>query len=414
MRTAKVSGTTLSLTGDMNATTSIEILGGAPTDLTTLLFNDEEFEFKVTKTGTITANIDFPKPKLALPKLNELAWKYIDTLPELSPTYDDSKWTPATLNKTYNTHRRLSTPTSLYASDYGYHTGTLLYRGHFVASGVESTISLTTSGGSAFGMSAFLNSTYLGSFTGYDAATVGNSTFTLPNLIAGKNYVITVVVDNMGLDEDWTVGTETMKNPRGVLDYNIPGLAKTAVTWKLTGNLGGEDYLDISRGPLNEGGLFAERMGYHLPTPPFTNSSSALWKSSKGPVLDGIPGTGIGFFATEFNLGLPSGYDIPLSFTFSNTTTNGTIQPYRVQLYINGWQFGKFVSNVGPQLRFPVPQGILEYHGRNYLGVSVWGLGAGATRVQGLELGVDGVFWGGVGDVRTVVGSGWVRREGAY
>jgi beta-galactosidase len=44
-----------------------------------------------------------------------------------------------------------------------------------------------------------------------------------------------------------------MKNPRGILNYDVTGHNMTDITWKMTGNLGGEDYMDRTRGPLNEG-----------------------------------------------------------------------------------------------------------------------------------------------------------------
>jgi hypothetical protein len=417
MRTAKVDGAKLALTGDLNATTPIEILGGAPANLSKLTFNGKEFKFKSDEEGVVSAKLDFSKPKVVLPKLNKLQWKYADSLPEIQANYDDNAWPKADLKKTYNSLRPLNTPVSLYSSDYGFHTGTLLFRGHFTATGVEKTIYLSTQGGSAFGASAWLGNTFLGSWRGYDAATSGNSTFTLPNLNAGKKYVLTVVVDNMGLDEDWTIGTETMKNPRGILDYNLSGHNKSDIAWKLTGNLGGEDYKDISRGPLNEGGMYVERQGLHLPGA--LSSKSVAWKASAGPVADGITAPGIGFFATEFDLDLPSNYDIPLSFTFSNTTsgfnaTGSSAPAYRVQLYVNGWQYGKYVNNIGPQTVFPVPEGILNYQGTNYLAVTLWGLDAGATKIQGLELGADAVVWRGLGDVSVVKGEKFKGRKGVY
>lgn len=416
-RTAKVTGNTLAITGDLNATTPLEVLGGAPASLSKLTFNGQEFDFKVSKEGVVSASLEYPKPKFSVPQLSALEWKYIDSLPEIQTGYDDSKWTAATLKKTYNSLRPLSTPVSLYSSDYGYHTGTLLYRGTFTATGNESTFYLRTQGGSAFGSSAWIGDHFLGSWRGYDAAMDGNSTFTLPNLTKGKTYTITVVVDNQGLDENWTIGTETMKNPRGILDYKLSGRSQSDISWKLTGNLGGEDYKDISRGPLNEGGLYIERQGLHLPGA--LKASGVEWKSSKGPVADGISAPGIGFFATEFDLNLPSGYDIPLSFTFSNGTSNsssssGAAPAYRVQLYVNGWQYGKFVSNVGPQTKFPVTEGILNYRGTNYVGVSVWGLDAGATKVEGLELTVDANVWSGLSEIKTVVGETYQQRTGTY
>jgi hypothetical protein len=418
MRTANVTGDTLSLTGDLNATTSLEVLGGVPSTLSKLTFNGEEFDFKVSKEGVVSAALDYPKPKFAVPLLSELEWKYVDSLPEIQPGYNDSAWKVADLKKTYNSLRPLNTPVSLYSSDYGFHTGTLLYRGTFTATGNEATFYLRTQGGSAFGSSAWIGNQFLGSWRGYDAAMDGNSTFTLPNLTKGKTYTITVVVDNQGLDENWTIGTETMKNPRGILDYKLAGRNQSDIQWKLTGNLGGEDYVDKSRGPLNEGGLFVERQGLHLPGA--LSASSVAWKSSKGPVSDGISAPGIGFFAADFDLNIPGGYDIPLSFTFSNgTSTNSTgsgssVPAYRVLLYVNGWQYGKLVSNVGPQTKFPVPEGILNYRGTNYVGVSVWGLDAGPTKLAGLELTVDAIVWSGLGEVKTVEGQTYEKRDGAY
>ena len=414
-RTAKVEGTTLAITGDLNATTPIEIIG-APSSVTKVTFNGEDVSVAPSNAGALCGSIELPKADISVPKLNELEWKYIDTLPEIQASYDDSKWKVADLKKTYNSLRPLTTPVSLYSSDYGFHTGTLLYRGTFKATGNETTFYAWTQGGSAFGSSIWIGDQFLGSWRGYDAATNGNSTVTLPNLTAGKEYTITIAIDNQGLDQTWTIGTETGKNPRGVLDYKLAGHSQSDVSWKLTGNLGGEDYVDISRGPLNEGGLFAERHGLHQPG---ALSADAGWKASKGPVADGISAPGIGFFATEFDLNLPTGWDIPVSFTFangtsSNSTSSGSSVPaYRVQLYVNGWQYGKYVSNVGPQTNYPVPEGILNYRGTNYLAVSLWGLDAGATKIDGLELTVDGEVWGGL-EVGVVEGQKYEAREGAY
>jgi hypothetical protein len=412
MRTANIIGDTLALTGDLNATTPIEVLGGAPSSIRKLTFNGKDVDFTTSVEGTLCANIDLPKLNVTVPQLSQLEWKYVDSLPEIQPGYDDSDWTAADLKKTYNSLRPLDTPVSLYGSDYAYHTGTLLFRGTFTATGNESSFDLTTQGGSAFGSSAWVGSQFLGSFRGYDAALNGSASFTMPNLSKGKAYTITVVVDNQGLDEDWTIGTETMKNPRGILDYKLSGHDASDISWKLTGNLGGEDYRDISRGPLNEGGLYVERQGLHLPGA--LSASDANWQPSAGPVASGISGPGIGFFATSFDLNMPSGFDIPLSFTFTNSTSGSSVPAYRVQLYVNGWQYGKFVSNVGPQTKFPVPEGILDYNGSNYLGISLWNLDGGAAKVDGLEMAVDAEIWSALGKVRSVDGQVYEKREGAY
>ncbi|KAK5007345.1 hypothetical protein LTR28_005405, partial [Elasticomyces elasticus] len=233
LRTVEVSGHTMALTGDINATTAIEVIGGAPSPLSTLTFNGESLQFEQDgRTGAVTATVQYVKPTYSIPDLSTVGWKYLDSLPEIGSTYDDSAWTTASLTYSNNTARNLTTPTSLYASDYGYNTGNLIYRGHFTATGSEASIYLSTQGGSAFGMSAWLNGTFLGSFRGFDAASNANSTFALPNVAEERPYVITVLIDNMGLDENQRAGGSAMKNPRGVLDYALSGRAKTAVAWK--------------------------------------------------------------------------------------------------------------------------------------------------------------------------------------
>ncbi len=52
---------------------------------------------------------------------------------------------------------------------------------------------------------------------------------------------------------------------------------------------------DTFRGYLNEGGLYAERIGAHLPGYPDTN-----WQ--EGSPLEGVKGVGINFYRTTFNL----------------------------------------------------------------------------------------------------------------
>lgn len=364
LRTIQVHGSTVALTGDLNATTPLEIIGGAPWHVQTLLFNGESIPFQQDgRTGVLTSTLTYTAASFSLPDFSTLAWSSLDSLPEIQNSYYDDGWTHADLAYSNNTARNLTTPTSLYASDYGYNSGTLLYRGHFIATGQETSLFLSTSGGSAYGHSVWLNSTFIGSFHGADVYDVGNDTYPLQSgtLEPGQPYVVTVVIDHMGFDEMYIVGTSMMKSPRGILDYRLAGGEQSAVSWKLTGNLGGEDYRDRTRGPLNEGGFYAERHGYHLPGAP-----TGDWVTVVGGPMAGLGEAGVRFYSTSFDLDLPDGYDIPLSFSFANTTTGiseGTASSYRTQLYVNGYQFGKYVHNVGPQAVFPVPEGIWNYHG---------------------------------------------------
>lgn len=405
VRTAYLQGSDLHLTADFNATTSIEVIG-APSKAKNLVINGNKASVKVDKNGIWSTSVKYTAPKLDIPSLKDLKWKSLDTLPEIQDSYDDSLWTVANHQSTNNSiGSPLKTPTSLYGSDYGFHTGYLIYRGHFVANGDEKTFFVETQGGTAFGSSVWINGTYVGSWAGTSVDSSYNATYTLPTLKSGKSYVITVVVDNMGLDEDWTVGSDEMKDPRGILNYELSGHSASAVTWKLTGNLGGEDYRDKVRGPLNEGGLYAERQGFHQPQPP-----TQKWESSSP--LDGLSKAGIRFYSASFDLDLPKGWDVPLYFNFANTTSPPLT--YRAQLYVNGYQYGKYVNNIGPQLSYPVPEGILNYQGTNWLALSLWAQGDDGAKLDSFELANTTPVLTSLSGVESVDQPKYQARRGVY
>lgn len=339
LRTASISGRELKLTGDVNSTTDIEVIALPTKGVSAISFNGRQLKTTKSHTGKLLAAVKFESPKITLPDFTRQTWKYLDTLPEIRPSYDDSLWTSLT-HQTTNNPLNLSTPTSMYASDYGYHAGSLIYRGHFSANGKESNFVPTVNGGVGFAYSVWLNSNFLGSWVGSGSNQTASQTFTFPTpLPPGSANVITVVIDHMGQDEE-APGTDAIKFPRGILDYSLAGHQKSDVAWKMTGNLGGEQYHDLARGPRNEGAMFAERQGYHLPRPP-----NSKW-SSYSPVKDGVLTAGIGFFTSSFNLNVPEGYDVPLSFVLNQTSKAATSkndgQNYRCQLFVNGYQFGKY------------------------------------------------------------------------
>ncbi len=404
VRTAYLSGSALHLTADFNATSPIEVIG-VPTAAKSLFVNGQCVQYTVGDTGDWSTNVAWTDPMLTLPTLSSLDWKFADSLPEIQPAYDDSLWPLANHPTTKNTWRNLTTPTSLYSSDYGFHSGSFLYRGHFSAQGNESSIYLNTRGGTAYGHSVWLNQTFIGSWSGVSTANNTNVTYNLPQVQAGKPYVLTVLIDHMGYDENGAVGGDEMKTPRGILDYNLAGRDKSAITWKLTGNLGGEDYRDRARGPLNEGSMYAERQGWHLPNPPNEN-----WES-RSP-LDGISQPGVGFFSTQFDLNIPQGWDVPLSFDFGNSTHPPS--EYRVQLFVNGFQYGKYVNHIGPQTSFPVPPGVLNYQGTNWLALTLWAHQPEGAKLESFQLENDTPVMSALGIIEFVGQSGYAQREGAY
>ncbi|QKX55508.1 uncharacterized protein TRUGW13939_02601 [Talaromyces rugulosus] len=338
VRTARLQGNDLYLEADFNATTTVEIFG-APENAKNLYINGRGQNFTKDSHGFWSTSAIFETPQFTLPDLTKLTWHSIDSLPELQASYNDSDWVDASLTFTANVDYKLSTPTSLFSSDYGYHVGFLLYRGSFTANGQETQLNLTTQGGGVFETAVWINDTFIGI-------------------------------------------EEGSREPRGILDYSLDGgHSQSDISWKLTGNLGGEQYVDLTRGPLNEGGLYAERQGLHLPYPD-VNDSTYGWGSSTP--FQGIDSAGVGFWTARLPLDLPSGYDIPLSFQFDQGTLSGA--EYCAQLYVNGFQFGKYAPSYGPQTEFPVPQGILNYNGDNWLAISVFSYNSSGASVSSLQL----------------------------
>ena len=163
-------------------------------------------------------------------------------MPEISSQYSDALWTVANHTSTVNPIVP-STPVVLYAGDYGFHTGNILWRAHFSATGAETAYKVDLVGGSAFGYSVWLDSSFIGSWVGDPTINEYEGTFLFPKPLAkGTNHVITILQDHMGYEEDWASASDDFKTPRGVMSYSFVGSPSTVVnTWKVAGNLGGED-----------------------------------------------------------------------------------------------------------------------------------------------------------------------------
>ncbi|KAJ6627468.1 glycoside hydrolase superfamily [Mycena sp. CBHHK59/15] len=422
LRSVATSGSTLELTGDLNSTSSFEII--APAVFQSATFNGVRLSLTKTRYGTLTGQRNANLPVVALPDLATLKWKTADSLPEILPQYSDARWTVANHTSTVNPFPP-NTSVVLIAGDYGFHTGNILWRAHFNATGAETGFTADVQGGAAFAYSVWLDGTFLGSWEGmhshvwFRCANLCliriegdplysdfRGTFPFPGvLLKGSAHVLTILQDHMGYEEDWASASDDFKTPRGILSYSFLGSNATSVSvWKIAGNLGGESYADRTRGPLNEGGLFAERQGWHLP-----GFDDAAWPS--GAPTTGIAHAGVAFYRTTFELNMPAGVDYPLALV----TTNSTVNPhFRAQLYVNGYQFGKYVNHIGPQTSFPVPQGILNYNGANTLAVSLWAAGSGGARLDSLSLKVTAQVESSMAAVVNQPLTGWVKRPGAF
>jgi beta-galactosidase GanA len=352
LRGAESHGSTVELTGDNGTDNAIEVFSGA----TSVTWNGRSVHTRLTPTGSRTGTIPTAAP-ISLPALT--GWKHTQESPESQPGFDDSGWQVADKTTSNSTTTPGSLPV-LFADDYGFHTGSTWYRGRFAASGKETGITLSAqSGGGAAASSVWLNGTFLGSST-----SDGQKTYAFPAgalKTTGDNVVSVLTVD-MGHEEDYNA-SDGSKAARGLTGASLAGAPLDTITWRLQGARGGEKPVDTVRGPLNSGGLYGERAGYALPGYP-----TAGWQPVTLPTTDTTPG--VSWYTTDTTLNLPKGQDTSLGLTF----TDDKSRKYRVEIYVNGWDMGNYVNYVGPQSSFPIPDGVLNPHGKNTIALAVWNL----------------------------------------
>ena len=159
----------------------------------------------------------------------------------------------------------------------------------------------------------------------------------------------------MGHDEDYQ-SDNTNKTARGLTSAKLVGIPTsqgTQVTWRLQGTRGGENGLDKVRGPLNTGGLYGERAGWSLPGYPDTDWKPVTLPTSKARA-------GVTWYRTTAALALPAGQDTSIALDIADDPA----RHYRAEIYVNGWQLGSYVNDIGPQHTFPIPNGILKTNGQ--------------------------------------------------
>ncbi|KAJ7863079.1 glycoside hydrolase family 35 protein [Mycena olivaceomarginata] len=376
VRSLALNGSLVAVTGDIANAATLEVF--APATYTSLQWNGKTLATHKTSYGSLKASL--PKPGLDAATLQKSltlsGWKFSVALPEADAEYDDSKWVVADHFTTPNPTQPLTLPV-LYADDYGFHTGVQIFRGRFA--GEATGANLTVQGGTASGWSAWLNSDYIGSFPGIVSAASGALALSFANatLVSSGENVLTVVMDHSGHDQ-----RDAALNPRGILGATLLSTSNTTFTkWTIAGNAGGESNIDPIRGVIAEGGLHAERLGWHLP-----GFNDSLW-AARSP-SDGVDNGTIAFFRTTSRLDVPIGYD---RFTRAALRIRYVFLVLDLDLLLTFLQYGKFVPQIGHQIAFPVPPGILNVRGENTIGLSLWSQTAEGAQVD-VQWNVLGVY----------------------
>jgi beta-galactosidase GanA len=352
VRSAATSGGTVALRADTSKAGDVEVFAAARD----LVVNGSRVATRTTPSGSLLGSLPGPRP-VHLPA--PTSWRSRTEAPEASPAFDDARWRSADRTTT-ESPLKPRTPTVLYADDYGFHYGDVWYRGHFTATGAEKKVSLNAFTGRRGSYLVWLNGRYLGSAAGGTQADSdppvnadpGRGDFTIPAGLVrpGRQAVLSVLVENMGDNDDWIADDNRFKQPRGLYGVALTG---SPITWKIQGALP-----DATRGPLNDGGLYGERSGWHLPGHP----DGSWTRGAPARVSAGVTWT-----RATFRLDLPKGQDVPVALRFGGPVGAG----YRVQIFLNGWNLGQYGGDIGPQTDFALPAGLLRQRGRNTLALAV-------------------------------------------
>jgi len=389
LRTAVLRGTTAHLTGDTVEEADLEVW--AQRGVTEVVWNQEALRTHTTSSGSLRAARRLPG--VGAVKLPELTtgWRTRLENPESAAEFDDSAWKPADKSTSYSTTPVPNGEPVLFADDYGFHYGDVWYRGRFEGAAREApeSVSFEYVAGTQGLLMAWLDGKPLGThrMPVPDAKTVRQGTWsataTFPVDVVDVRgtgpHVLSVLVRRMQHDQDGKAN-DTHKAGRGLRSVAFNGASPKA-SWRIQG----EAAPDPVRGPLNNGGLHGERSGWHLP-----GFADGDWKPADLPRADRRQG--VAWYRTGFRLAVDPGVDASIGLTL----TDDPARAYRVQIFLNGWNMGQYINDVGPQHTFVLPNGVLDTRGHNTLALAVLSDGTTPSGPGKVELTLLGRAAGGV------------------
>ncbi|WUR15026.1 beta-galactosidase [[Empedobacter] haloabium] len=370
VRGATVADGRLDLTGDTTAASPLELW--AP-DVERAAFNGATLALTPQPDGSLRAAPLAGPAAVRLPDLMAQRWLRRMDSPESRPGFDDSGWaradTRASAAQTWTTPER-GQPT-LAMSDYGFHHGDVWYRGRVTVTDPHTNqLELFYGAGGAGMLQVWVDGRFVGQHeldTGRQfPETTDSARFSLGTLARGE-HVIAVMVRNNSHNWD-LMADDAHREARGLIAASLTARGgrrfAVPIAWRLQGNLGGEAIADPVRGPMNNGGLYGERAGWHLP-----GAMADGWRASAPTAPPPAPGTY--WLRTTFELDLPRGHDVQLGLAFGDTARPRSERENRALLFVNGWNMGQFIAHVGPQRTFVIPPGILNPNGVNTLALAV-------------------------------------------
>jgi hypothetical protein len=370
VRSATLAGGKLALTGDTSAASAIEIWGPK---FSTASFNGEALSLSAQPDGSFKSNALAGPAAVKLPDLASLPWTRRADSPEAQPGFDDAGWIKAdnraSAAQTWTMPER-GQPT-LAMSDYGFHHGDVWYRGHVdIADAKTNQLELFVGAGGAGMVQVWIDGRFVGQHemdTGRSfPETTDSVKLSLGDVKPGKHVIAVMVRNN---SHNWNLMADDYhREARGLISASLTSKGGkrfgVPIAWRIQGRRGDETLTDVARGPLNNGGLYGEREGWHLPS-----AGKGGWTAAKP--TDAPPAAGTYWMKTSFDLDLPKGHDVQLGLAFGDTSKPRSDRENRALIFVNGWNMGQFIAHIGPQRTFVIPPGILDPNGRNTIALAV-------------------------------------------
>ncbi|UJP09622.1 beta-galactosidase [Microbacterium sp. KUDC0406] len=363
-RDVRFHGAVATLTGSMAESGSLRI--DVPDGIKQVRWNSTK-----AKASHGIATLRAPGPKaVTVPKLT---WVTASDDAEAEPRFDDSRWTVA--DDTAGTRWQgpgANQKVVLDSNHYGFYEGSVWYRAHYTAAQDGGTLRLQGNGGSgqpghgkapAF-MQVWVNGVYAGS----PRAAGGWQDVAVPDgaVKAGDDVVVSVLVNNLGQNLDWSDDGLSRQN-RGLYDAVLTD-GGSGVTWRIEGATAAD--ADPVRTIYNNGGLSGERKGWHLP-----NFNDRKWKRASSLVADG---PGVDWYRSSFRLNVPRGQDTAFRLTVNSPKFDvGRTDGSQATIFVNGWNTGVYIGDIGPQKQFTIPSAFLNMRGKNEISIAVAAKAAG-------------------------------------
>jgi len=383
LRSATLKSGTLALTGDTAESGGLEVWA---TGATGVSWNGAKVAVSPTASGSLASKTHLAGPvAFTLPELT--GWRVSEASPEAAPGYDDSKWQTAGAqgNTATGTSRAPDGQPNLAMDGHGFHTGDVWYRGRFAGGSEAKQITIHYGGGGAGMIDLWMDGAPIGQHNipgGLPRPiTTGVATFQLPaSAQAPGEHILALMVRNNG--HNWDLeADEFHKEARGLISASLDAGARSfavPIAWKIQGNAGGEDIADPVRGVANNGGLHGERFGWHLPS-----FDASQWPLAR----EGEAVAGTSWYRTGFDLAVPREDDATIGISIGDPSVPRSAgKSYRVLIFVNGWNMGQFVANVGPQRVFPIPEGILNHRGHNVIALAVTSDGKAGNALEAVRL----------------------------